>query len=184
MVARLSLPLTLLGLPSCRPASPCRPIPPIRRRTFSAASLCVWPPPPHSPSLWIHFNHRDGQAASKLRIEFLYDIVSPYSALAWWALPRLEQAWGARVVPVPVFLGGIMKAASNKVCAAAWLRSLGFSLSQPWFQPKCPKRHSPPPPPVHTAPPALHRRSVVYTSCLHSTDFDGDGGEECVRHAS
>ena len=49
-------------------------------------------------------------------MEFLYDIVSPYAMLAWRVLGTYRSQWPTlQFVPVPVFLGGIMKGAGNKV---------------------------------------------------------------------
>ena len=46
-------------------------------------------------------------------VEFLFDLGSPYSYLAWYQLPKVAQAHGARVVYTPVLLGGIFQATGN-----------------------------------------------------------------------
>jgi 2-hydroxychromene-2-carboxylate isomerase len=46
-------------------------------------------------------------------VEFLFDLGSPYSYLAWYQLPKVAQAQGARIVYTPVLLGGIFQATGN-----------------------------------------------------------------------
>ena len=46
-------------------------------------------------------------------VEFLFDLGSPYSYLAWYQLPKVAEAHGARVVYTPVLLGGIFQATGN-----------------------------------------------------------------------
>jgi 2-hydroxychromene-2-carboxylate isomerase len=46
-------------------------------------------------------------------VEFWFDVGSPYSYLAYKALPRLAQARGARIVWRPMLLGGVFKATGN-----------------------------------------------------------------------
>ena len=58
------------------------------------------------------------RAPPTVRIEFLYDIVSPYSALAWQVLNRYRASWPTvDILPVPFLLGGVMKASGNQVRA-------------------------------------------------------------------
>lgn len=47
-------------------------------------------------------------------VEFLFDVGSPYSYLAYHHLPRLAQARQARVIWTPVLLGGIFQATGNR----------------------------------------------------------------------
>ena len=42
-----------------------------------------------------------------MKIEFLFDFISPYAYLAWWHLPRLV---AAEVEPVPVLLASLLNA--------------------------------------------------------------------------
>ena len=46
-------------------------------------------------------------------IEFWFDVGSPYSYLAWRALPGLAAGKGARIVWRPMLLGGVFKATGN-----------------------------------------------------------------------
>jgi 2-hydroxychromene-2-carboxylate isomerase len=46
-------------------------------------------------------------------IEFLFDVGSPTSYLAWRRLPAIAARTGARIDHVPVLLGGIFKATGN-----------------------------------------------------------------------
>lgn len=46
-------------------------------------------------------------------VEFLFDLGSPYSYLAWHQLPKVAQAQGAQIVYTPVLLGGIFQATGN-----------------------------------------------------------------------
>lgn len=49
-----------------------------------------------------------------MRIELFYDVVSPYSRVAFEALTRWAPLWEARLVLRPFFLGGAMKATGNE----------------------------------------------------------------------
>lgn len=46
-------------------------------------------------------------------VEFLFDLGSPYSYLAWYQLPKVARAQGAAIVYTPVLLGGIFQATGN-----------------------------------------------------------------------
>jgi len=46
-------------------------------------------------------------------VEFLFDVGSPYTYLAYRHLPVIAQAHGARIVWTPVLLGGIFQATGN-----------------------------------------------------------------------
>ena len=46
-------------------------------------------------------------------VEFLFDVGSPYTYLAYHHLPRIVQAHGATIVWTPVLLGGIFQATGN-----------------------------------------------------------------------
>jgi 2-hydroxychromene-2-carboxylate isomerase len=47
-------------------------------------------------------------------VEFLFDVGSPYTYLAYHQLPKIARAQGARIVWTPVLLGGIFQATGNK----------------------------------------------------------------------
>jgi len=47
------------------------------------------------------------------RLEIFYDVISPYSYLAWHSLKRYAPRWGVAVQPRPFFLGGVMMGAKN-----------------------------------------------------------------------
>jgi glutathione S-transferase kappa 1 len=51
--------------------------------------------------------------AAMVRIDFCYDIVSPYSYLAFVALRRYREAWDLDLNLEPIFLGGVMAATGN-----------------------------------------------------------------------
>ncbi|KAF4670202.1 hypothetical protein FOL47_002134 [Perkinsus chesapeaki] len=50
----------------------------------------------------------------KIKVEFFYDVVSPYTYLAWQTLKQYRTIWDLEVVLRPVFLGGIMKGSGNR----------------------------------------------------------------------
>jgi 2-hydroxychromene-2-carboxylate isomerase len=56
------------------------------------------------------------------RIEFFYDVVSPYSYLALARLPAWREQTGATVVLRACFLGGLMKAVGNRPPATVPLK--------------------------------------------------------------
>ncbi len=80
-------------------------------------------------------------------VEFLFDLGSPYSYLAWYQLPKVAQAHGARVVYTPVLLGGIFQSTGNASPASVpakaryldadlqrWARAWGLQIaSNPAF---------------------------------------------------
>jgi 2-hydroxychromene-2-carboxylate isomerase len=47
-------------------------------------------------------------------VEFLFDVGSPYSYLAYHQLPKIAEAHGAAIVWTPVLLGGIFQATGNR----------------------------------------------------------------------
>ncbi|OYU30620.1 MAG: disulfide bond formation protein DsbA [Comamonadaceae bacterium PBBC2] len=47
-------------------------------------------------------------------IEFLFDVGSPYTYLAYHQLPKIAQAQGADILWTPVLLGGIFQATGNQ----------------------------------------------------------------------
>lgn len=57
-------------------------------------------------------------------VEFLFDVGSPYSYLAYHRLPRIAQAHGAQIVWTPVLLGGIFQATGNASPAEVPAKSL------------------------------------------------------------
>ncbi len=76
------------------------------------------------------------------QLEFLYDIVSVPSYLAWTQLPAVIKETGARLVMTPVFCGGIFQATGNPGPLAVpakqkwyaedlalWARHLGVPLN-------------------------------------------------------
>jgi glutathione S-transferase kappa 1 len=46
-------------------------------------------------------------------IRFFYDIVSPYSYLAFEVLHRYQSLWNLNIVLEPIFLAGIMQGSGN-----------------------------------------------------------------------
>lgn len=57
-------------------------------------------------------------------VEFLFDVGSPYTYLAYHHLPRIAQAQGAQIVWAPVLLGGIFQATGNASPAEVPAKSL------------------------------------------------------------
>ena len=47
-------------------------------------------------------------------LEFLFDIVSPASHLAWPIVPKIAASAGAELIYTPVLLGGVMQATGNR----------------------------------------------------------------------
>ena len=68
-------------------------------------------------------------------VEFLFDLGSPYSYLAWHQLPKVAAAQGATIVYTPVLLGGIFQATGNASPAEvpAKARYLDIDLAR-WAQ--------------------------------------------------
>ena len=68
-------------------------------------------------------------------VEFLFDLGSPYSYLAWHQLPKVAAAQGAAIVYTPVLLGGIFQATGNASPAEvpAKARYLDIDLAR-WAQ--------------------------------------------------
>jgi len=61
------------------------------------------------------------------QVEFYFDFGSPYSYLAYKALPKIAAAHGAQIVWRPMLLGGVFKATGNHSPAeipvkSAWMR--------------------------------------------------------------
>ncbi|KAK5980276.1 Glutathione S-transferase kappa, partial [Trichostrongylus colubriformis] len=52
--------------------------------------------------------------ASKVRIDLYYDVISPYSWIAFEALLRYQHVWPITIHLKPFSLGGIMKGSANK----------------------------------------------------------------------
>lgn len=46
-------------------------------------------------------------------LRFYFDYVSPYAFLAWQRVPALAREYGLKLEPVPVLLGGLLKAHNN-----------------------------------------------------------------------
>ncbi|MDP2345790.1 MAG: DsbA family protein [Deltaproteobacteria bacterium] len=63
-----------------------------------------------------------------VKIDFFYDIVSPYSYLAFEVLERYRESWKLDLVMRPAFLAGVFKATGNE--APAVLPSRGAYLAQ------------------------------------------------------
>lgn len=57
-------------------------------------------------------------------VEFVFDVGSPYSYLAYHHLPRIAQARQAQIVWTPVLLGGIFQATGNRSPAETPAKSL------------------------------------------------------------
>jgi glutathione S-transferase kappa 1 len=57
------------------------------------------------------------EIATFMKVDFFYDVVSPYSYLAFTILCRYEKAWGIDFILRPFFLGGVMKATGNSAPA-------------------------------------------------------------------
>jgi len=51
--------------------------------------------------------------SQKIKVELFYDIVSPYSWLAFEVLCRYRQSWNLNLEFRPMFLGAVMKASNN-----------------------------------------------------------------------
>ncbi|XP_064611104.1 glutathione S-transferase kappa 1-like [Liolophura sinensis] len=51
--------------------------------------------------------------ASKKTVKLFYDVISPYSWIAFEVLIRYKQKWNMKLVLKPMFLGGVMQAADN-----------------------------------------------------------------------
>ncbi|XP_059173644.1 glutathione S-transferase kappa 1-like [Physella acuta] len=51
---------------------------------------------------------------SKKKVEFFYDVISPYSWFAFEVLFRYQNRWNMAVKLRPFFLGGVMKESGNK----------------------------------------------------------------------
>ena len=93
-------------------------------------------------------------------VEFLFDLGSPYSYLAWHQLPKVAQAQGASMVYTPVLLGGIFQATGNASPAEvpAKARYLDIDLAR-WAQAWCLQIASNPAFPINTL--ALMRGAVA-----------------------
>ncbi|RID99749.1 2-hydroxychromene-2-carboxylate isomerase [Simplicispira hankyongi] len=93
-------------------------------------------------------------------VEFLFDLGSPYSYLAWHQLPKVAAAQGARTVYTPVLLGGIFQATGNASPAEvpAKARYLDIDLAR-WAQAWGLQIASNPAFPIHTL--ALMRGAVA-----------------------
>jgi len=53
-----------------------------------------------------------------MKVEFYYDVVSPYSFLAFTVFSRYEKVWNISFELHPFFLGGVMKATGNSAPAS------------------------------------------------------------------
>jgi 2-hydroxychromene-2-carboxylate isomerase len=86
-------------------------------------------------------------ASERPALEFWFDVGSPYSYIAWKALPALEARTGVRAALRPMLLGGVFKATGNASPAAVpakgawtnedlrrWARRVGAPFERnPWF---------------------------------------------------
>uniref|UniRef100_A0A0M3I5M5 DSBA domain-containing protein n=1 Tax=Ascaris lumbricoides TaxID=6252 RepID=A0A0M3I5M5_ASCLU len=52
--------------------------------------------------------------SAKTLIDLYFDIISPYSRIAFESLLRYENYWPIKVNLIPFFLGGILKESGNK----------------------------------------------------------------------
>eukprot|EP00298_Acanthocystis_sp_HF-20_P005256 c15492_g1_i1.p1 GENE.c15492_g1_i1~~c15492_g1_i1.p1 ORF type:complete len:251 (-),score=99.96 c15492_g1_i1:55-771(-) len=48
------------------------------------------------------------------KVEFFFDVISPYTLLAWKVLRRYETRWSLDIQLKPIFLGGVMQLTGNK----------------------------------------------------------------------
>lgn len=61
-----------------------------------------------------------------MQIELWFDVVSPYSYLAYKVLDRYRRKWGFTLVLKPAFLGGVMKATGNQP-------TISLAARAPWL---------------------------------------------------
>uniref|UniRef100_A0A914ZIP1 EGF-like domain-containing protein n=1 Tax=Parascaris univalens TaxID=6257 RepID=A0A914ZIP1_PARUN len=59
-------------------------------------------------------DERESVMSSKTLIDLYFDVISPYSLIAFESLLRYENHWPIKVNLIPFFLGGIMKESGNK----------------------------------------------------------------------
>ena len=52
-------------------------------------------------------------AVMPARLTYYFDVVSPYTAFAWFVLQRYKSRWNLPIELKPIFLGGVMKATGN-----------------------------------------------------------------------
>jgi 2-hydroxychromene-2-carboxylate isomerase len=66
-------------------------------------------------------------------VEFLFDVGSPYTYLAYHQLPKIAQKQGAKIIWTPVLLGGIFHATGNKSPAEVPAKGRYFNVDlQRW----------------------------------------------------
>eukprot|EP00298_Acanthocystis_sp_HF-20_P006101 c16054_g1_i1.p1 GENE.c16054_g1_i1~~c16054_g1_i1.p1 ORF type:complete len:249 (-),score=112.42 c16054_g1_i1:26-739(-) len=51
---------------------------------------------------------------SKTKVEFFFDVISPYTLLAWRVLKSYEKLWNLEIQLKPIFLGGVMQLTGNR----------------------------------------------------------------------
>lgn len=69
------------------------------------------------------------------QVEFLFDVGSPYSYLAYKQLPKIAAAQGAQILWTPVLLGGIFQATGNHSPAEIPAKGLHSNIDlQRWAQ--------------------------------------------------
>lgn len=69
------------------------------------------------------------------QVEFLFDVGSPYSYLAYKQLPKIAAAQGAQILWTPVLLGGIFQATGNHSPAEVPAKGLHSNIDlQRWAQ--------------------------------------------------
>jgi len=69
------------------------------------------------------------------QVEFLFDVGSPYSYLAYKQLPKIAAAQGAQILWTPVLLGGIFQATGNHSPAEITAKGLHSNIDlQRWAQ--------------------------------------------------
>ncbi|GAA5965038.1 hypothetical protein JCM21900_006219 [Sporobolomyces salmonicolor] len=72
------------------------------------------------------------------RISFYYDVVSPWSLLAYHVLKRYREPWGMKLELKPTFLGGVMHASGNQPPLnvknkGKWMNESDLPLTAEWM---------------------------------------------------
>jgi 2-hydroxychromene-2-carboxylate isomerase len=65
---------------------------------------------------------------SRGEVELFFDVVSPYTHLAWQSLLRYKPLWGLSITLKPMFLGGVMASTKNK--PPAFVKAKGEWMKQ------------------------------------------------------
>lgn len=70
-------------------------------------------------------------APKKLRLDYYFDVTSPYNLFAWTVLRRYQKIWNLDLTLKPVFLGGIMQASGNQPPATLPAKAAFMQLDLP-----------------------------------------------------